>query len=96
MSSYERAARKILEKMHFTKAEAEPWVQVIIDCLLEEEPGRNDVVQRAYLVAVQHKLLYPTDVFPANGLTPDAWAAKGCRLVAESIGNAILRLQDKR
>ncbi len=100
MSSYEKTARLIMEALlnqgllrDDLRTEAE-LLQIIINGLLEGNPGRNDVLQEAFLVANMHKQMYPESVFPANGLTPDAWAARGCRLVAANIGSQILRLQD--
>ena len=91
MTSYERTARRIVETL--CEGPEEKLVRDVILILIDEQPGRNDALLEAYLVANWHKQLYPEDVFPRNGLTPDAWAAKGCRLVADSIMNRILDLQ---
>ena len=101
MTSFERTARRIifaLREEDLTNPDV--WdgdrrrlIQTVIDILIDEEPGRNDHLLEAWMVANVHKQLYPEDVFPANGLTPDAWAAKGCRLVADSIMHRILALQ---
>jgi len=99
MTAYSRAAEKIfgtLQDRGLVRDDLVPpeeLVQLVINCILEEEPGYNDAIQNAYLVAIAHKAMYPESVFPASGLTPDAWAARGCRLVANNIANQILRLQ---
>ena len=96
MTIYEKTARTILDRLKplgMLVNDEGACIQAVIDVLIEMQPGRNDALLEAHLVANYHKQLYPEHVFPANGLTPHDWAARGCRLVADSIGIRILELR---
>lgn len=70
------------------KLEMRPvWRDAIIEAF-------SDVLKLSAEMARSAADYYPTDVFAADGQSPEAWAAKGCRLVSKNLTEDLQSLAD--